>query len=112
MNIDDFGIKVTATVAGALGTAVALIVERPQIGPLGYFSALVVGLACANYLPDIFVTIFDIPQLSLSLAFVSGLIGMHIVAGLIKISAKFQANPVQLLANIFGRRRNRKENQK
>lgn len=89
------GIKISASIAGAIGAAVAIIVERPQLGVIGYATSILTGVASANYIPPIVIKIWPgLSDLSNTFAFIGGLLAMHAIAGILKLAGSFQDDPI------------------
>ncbi len=95
------GIKFSATFAGLVGALISLRFIQGLTWYLALASTLS-GAAAASYLtPMVVVAVQAGPGMENAIAFVIGLIGMNVIAGIVKLSVFFATNPVDAIATAF-----------
>jgi small basic protein len=94
------GIKLSAVLAGLIGGIVSLSFIR-NLTPLKAVFATLTGAASAAYTTPLIVSGFDFGhELENAIAFLTGLLGMNVLAGIFKISERFQQKPLETLRDI------------
>lgn len=105
------GIAYDQAVAGTIGGVVSLAFLR-ELTPLKVWLAIFTGFACAAYLTSPTTRLFAaavekflVPvkiarEDTLAFAFVLGLLGMGLVAGVIKLAERFGADPLDLIRRL------------
>lgn len=99
---DALGIKADATIAGLIGGVISLSFLR-DLTPFKAFLAILTGSACAAYLTPLVVVYFRLGESGEhAAAFLTGLLGMNILAGLFKLSERFRNEPIKTIKNLKG----------
>ncbi|MCH2165925.1 MAG: hypothetical protein MK098_14960 [Marinovum sp.] len=94
------GIKLSAVLAGLIGGIVSLSFIR-NLTPLKAVFATLTGAASAAYITPLIVNGFELGhELEHAVAFLTGLLGMNILAGIFKLSERFQQKPLETLRDI------------
>ncbi len=95
-----FGIKLSGALAGLIGGIVSLSFIR-NLTPLRAILATLTGAASAAYITPLIVRGFELEyELEHAVAFLTGLMGMNILAGFFRISERFQQKPLETLRDI------------
>ncbi|EFO33595.1 peptidase M48, Ste24p [Roseibium sp. TrichSKD4] len=96
------GAKVSVMIAGLIGSIVSLTFMRDLTAGRA-FLYIVTGTACAIYGTPIVVKWMGITEpIENGAAFLTGLVGMNVLAGLFKISERFRHEPIKTLHSIKG----------
>lgn len=94
------GIKLSAVLAGLIGGIVSLSFIR-NLTPLKAFLATLTGAASAAYMTPLIVNGLELgADFEHAIAFLTGLLGMNVLAGIFKVSERFQEKPLETLRDI------------
>ncbi|WP_150526835.1 peptidase M48 [Roseibium sediminis] len=90
-----FGVKLSAVVAGLVGAVVSLGYMR-ELTPGRAFLYILTGTACAAYGTPLVVKWLAVSGATENgVAFLTGVVGMNILAGVFKVSERFKREPVK-----------------
>ncbi|EFO31548.1 peptidase M48, Ste24p [Roseibium sp. TrichSKD4] len=90
-----FGVKISALVAGLVGAVVSLTFMR-DLSPARALLYIITGTACAAYGTPLVVKWLSLTgPTENGIAFITGMVGMNILAGVFKISERFKREPVK-----------------
>jgi hypothetical protein len=96
------GIKYAPTLAGIFGALASLSFRVGFTYPQCFF-AICTGIACANYLTPVCVYYLSLPSsIELACAFVLGITGTNLVAGIVLIARKFEIDPIGFIKSRGG----------
>lgn len=96
--LDTLGIEISAIIAGLVGSVAALSIMPPRTF-LQAVTTLIGGVGCAAYGTPVAVAAFDhyfdtiTRNLENGMAFAMGVVGMNIVAGILKLSVQWKNRP-------------------
>lgn len=94
------GIKLSAVLAGLIGGIVSLSFIN-NLTLLKAIFAILTGAASAAYITPLIVSGFDLGhELGNAVAFLTGFLGMNVLAGVFKLSDRFQQKPLDTLRDI------------
>lgn len=94
------GVNLSAVLAGLVGGIVSLSFIR-NLTPLKALLATITGAASAAYMTPLIVNGMNLSaDVEHPIAFLTGLLGMNILAGLFKVSERFQQKPLETLRDI------------
>lgn len=94
------GVKGSAVLAGLVGGIVSLSFMR-DLTPVKAVLATLSGAASAAYLTPLVVHYLDVEApAEHAVAFLAGLIGMNILAGVFKLSERFKQRPLDTIRDV------------
>lgn len=92
------GIEISAMIAGLVGSVAALSIMPPRTF-MQSIATLLGGIGCAAYCTPVAVAVFNYyfndmtRNLENGMAFAMGVVGMNIVAGVLKLSVQWRQRP-------------------
>lgn len=94
------GIKVGTLIAGLIGAIVSLSFIPNLTWPKAII-AIFTGAASAGYVTPLVIGALEVgPDYEHAVAFLVGLLGMNVLAGVFKMAERFKNSPVEFLRNV------------
>lgn len=95
------GLKYSATIAGFLGSIVALTFLKELTNPQ-MLAALTTGIATSYYTTPIFMYYLSFPTtVNDGIAFIVGVVAMNLIPALIKLSEGIKADPLSFIKKLL-----------